>query len=167
MGILSWNLCKFKRNVMPIAAKDVGKSVSLCTTVGNVENLTFFGVQERNRKYLLKFVDTLALNLELSSEELKIHREAYSCFVERGKTLKQSDNILVEMKVSVAQSCPNSLQSWTGIHQGPLPWNSPGKNIGVGSCSLLQGIFPTQGSNLRLLLCRQILYHWATEKTPW
>ena len=27
------------------------------------------------------------------------------------------------------------------------PWNFPGKNTGVGSCSLLQGIFPTQGSN--------------------
>ena len=27
------------------------------------------------------------------------------------------------------------------------PWNSPGQNAGVGSCSLLQGIFPTQGSN--------------------
>ena len=27
------------------------------------------------------------------------------------------------------------------------PWNSPGPNTGVGSPSLLQGIFPTQGSN--------------------
>ena len=27
------------------------------------------------------------------------------------------------------------------------PWDSPGKNTGVGSYSLLQGIFPTQGSN--------------------
>ena len=27
------------------------------------------------------------------------------------------------------------------------PWNSPGQNIGVGSLSLFQGIFPTQGSN--------------------
>ena len=27
------------------------------------------------------------------------------------------------------------------------PWNSPGQNIGVGSCSLLQGIFPAKGSN--------------------
>ena len=27
------------------------------------------------------------------------------------------------------------------------PWNYPGQNTGVGSCSLLQGIFPTQGSN--------------------
>jgi len=28
------------------------------------------------------------------------------------------------------------------------PWNSPGQNTGMGSLSLLQGIFPTQGSNL-------------------
>ena len=27
------------------------------------------------------------------------------------------------------------------------PWNSPGKNTGVGCCSLVQGIFPNQGSN--------------------
>ena len=35
-------------------------------------------------------------------------------------------------------------------------------------CPLLQGIFLTQGSNphlLRLLYCRQILYHWATRET--
>ena len=37
------------------------------------------------------------------------------------------------------------------------PWNSPGKNTGMGSHSLLQGIFLTQGSNLGLLHCRQIL----------
>ena len=34
-----------------------------------------------------------------------------------------------------------------------------GKNIGVCCHSLLQGIFLTQGSNLGLLHCRQILYH--------
>jgi len=38
------------------------------------------------------------------------------------------------------------------------PWNSPGQNTGVGSHSLLQGIFPTQGSNPGLLHCRQSLY---------
>ena len=38
------------------------------------------------------------------------------------------------------------------------PWNSPGQNIGVGSLSLLQGIFPAQGSNPGLLICRRILY---------
>ena len=50
------------------------------------------------------------------------------------------------------------------------PWDSPGKNTGVGCHALPQGIFPTQGSNLSLLCllhilpCRQILYHWATGK---
>ena len=39
------------------------------------------------------------------------------------------------------------------------PWNSPSKNTGVGCHSLLHGIFPTQGMNLGLLHCRQILYH--------
>ena len=38
------------------------------------------------------------------------------------------------------------------------PWNSPGKNIGVDSHSLLQGIFPTHELNPGLLHCRQILY---------
>ena len=38
------------------------------------------------------------------------------------------------------------------------PWNSPGQNTGVGSLSLLQGIFPTQWSNPGLPHCRWILY---------
>ena len=40
----------------------------------------------------------------------------------------------------------------------PSPWNSPGQNTEVGSCSLLQGIFPTQGLNPGLPNCRQILH---------
>ena len=36
------------------------------------------------------------------------------------------------------------------------PWNSPGQNAGVGSLSLLQGIFPTQLLNWGLLHRRQI-----------
>ena len=39
------------------------------------------------------------------------------------------------------------------------PWDSLGKNTGVGCHFLLQGILPTQGSNPGLLHCRQILYH--------
>ena len=46
-----------------------------------------------------------------------------------------------------------------------MPWNSPGKNIGVGSHSLLQ-IFPTQGLNSGLLHCRQILYHLSNQRSP-
>ena len=39
------------------------------------------------------------------------------------------------------------------------PWNSLGQNTGVGSLSLLQGTFPTQGLNPDLLPWGQILYH--------
>ena len=46
------------------------------------------------------------------------------------------------------------------------PWNSPGQNTGVGSLSLLQGIFPTQGSNPGLLHCRQILYQLSHHGSP-
>ena len=41
------------------------------------------------------------------------------------------------------------------------PWDFPGKNTGMGWQFLLQGLFPTQGLNLRLLHDKQILYHWA------
>ena len=45
------------------------------------------------------------------------------------------------------------------------PWNSPGQNTGVGSCSLLQGIFPIQGSNPGLLHCRWILYQLSHQQS--
>ena len=41
----------------------------------------------------------------------------------------------------------------------PCPWDSPGKNTGVGCHSLLQGIFLIQGSNPDLPHCRQMLYY--------
>ena len=47
------------------------------------------------------------------------------------------------------------------------PQDSPLKNTGGACHFLLQGIFPTQGSNVRLLLGRQILYHWATWEALW
>ena len=51
--------------------------------------------------------------------------------------------------------------------QGPYsPWNSPGQNTGVGSISLLQGIFPTQESNPGLLHCRWILYQLSHKGSP-
>ena len=44
------------------------------------------------------------------------------------------------------------------------PWNSPGQNTGVGSLSLLQGIFPTQGSNPGPQHCKQILYQLSLKQ---
>ena len=46
------------------------------------------------------------------------------------------------------------------------PWNSPGHNTGVGSLSLLQGIFSTQGSNPGLPHCRWIIYQLNHKGCP-
>ena len=60
-----------------------------------------------------------------------------------------------------------SLHKYTGhIYTLYSPGNSPGQNTGLGCHSLLQGIFPTQGSNAGLLHCRQILYQLSHEGNP-
>ena len=61
------------------------------------------------------------------------------------------------------------LTLWSrGLYPARLlcPWNFPGKNTGVGSQSLLQAIFPTQGLKLDHLNCRQILYHLNHQGSP-
>ena len=68
----------------------------------------------------------------------------------------------VEVQVLVSQSCPTLL-----LTRFLCPWASPGKNTGVGYHFLLQGIFPTQGSNPGVLHCRKILYHlshWGSSR---
>ena len=54
------------------------------------------------------------------------------------------------------------------IQEDSLPAESRGKpkNTGVGSLSLLQGIFPTQELNWGLLHCRRILYQQTCEGSP-
>ena len=61
------------------------------------------------------------------------------------------------MIVKFAQSCPTLRPH--GLYSR---WNSPGQNAGVGSLSLLQGIFPTRGLSPGLPHCRWIL----TDENP-
>ena len=53
----------------------------------------------------------------------------------------------------ISNSCDSMDYSLPG---SSVPWDFPGKNTGVGCNFLLQGIFPTQGSNLYLL-------HWQAD----
>ena len=55
---------------------------------------------------------------------------------------------------------------WTIAYQASLSMGFPGKNIGVGCHFLLQGIFPTQGSNPGLQHCRQVLYPLSHQRSP-
>ena len=59
----------------------------------------------------------------------------------------------------------DSLQLWTVAHELLCPWNSPGKNTGVGSHSLLQGIFLIQGSNPGLLSTGRFFYHLSHQRS--
>jgi len=57
-----------------------------------------------------------------------------------------------------AQSCPTLCDPVDcSLPGSSVHGDSPGKNTGVGCHALLQGIFPTQGSNPGLLHYRQIL----------
>ena len=78
---------------------------------------------------------------------------------------KQSDSQTTNVKVT--QPCPTLCTPWTLWPHGLYsPWDSPGQNTGVGRLSLLQGIFPTGGSNCSLLHCRRILYQQSYQGSP-
>ena len=59
----------------------------------------------------------------------------------------------------VSMDCSSPGSSVHGIFQA--------KNTGLGCCALLQGIFPTQGSNLGLLIACRLLALWATREVTW
>ena len=80
---------------------------------------------------------------------------------------KQNTGVGCHFPSSVAKSCPALL--WPhGLQLNKLlcPWDLSDKNTGIGCHFLLQGVFPTQGSNPCLRHYRQILYHWGTGEAP-
>ena len=68
-----------------------------------------------------------------------------------------------EVKESESHSVVSDSLRSHGLYS---PWNSPGQHTGVGSHSLLLGIFPTQGLNPGLLHCTWIGFFtsWATRE---
>ena len=55
---------------------------------------------------------------------------------------------------------------WAAARQSPLSMEFSRKEYQSGEHSLLQGIFLTQGLNMGLLYCRQILYHVGHQDSP-
>ena len=66
----------------------------------------------------------------------------------------------VKVTVKVTQSCPALCDPMDS------PWTSPGQNCGVGSLSLLQGIFPTQRTNQYSCIAVRILYQLSHKGSP-
>ena len=75
--------------------------------------------------------------------------------IKEGASDKGKFNYMVRVDESKSRSVVSNSLRPHGLYS---PWNSLGQNTGVGSCSLLQGVFPTQGMNPGLPHCRWILY---------
>ena len=75
-----------------------------------------------------------------------------SCIVGIFFTTEPQESPNVSSEVKVTPSCPTLCDPVD--FPCDSPWNSPDQNIGVGSLSLLQGIFTTQGLNPGLLHCK-------------
>ena len=94
------------------------------------------------------------------------HRQTWVWYLMEREPLTRS--LRTCMRSTHAQSLACQTLWFHGLQSPRLlcSWNCPRKNPGVGCHFLLQGIFPTQGSNPGLLLhflqCRQFPYCWAT-----
>ena len=81
--------------------------------------------------------------------------------------IKAREVIYKKLWAFVAQSCPTLCDPMDCSPSGSsVHGDSPGKNR-VGCHFLLQGIFPTQGSNPGLPHCRRILYRLSHQGSPW
>ena len=79
------------------------------------------------------------------------------------------DSSVIRIQVIAFESevkSPSVMSDSLRPHRLYDPWNSAGKNTGVGSLSLLQGIFQTQGLNPGLPHCRQILSRLSHKGGP-
>ena len=84
--------------------------------------------------------------------------------------------VIVRKKIEAGERDRNWWQKWSESHSVISdslwphglysPWDSLDQNTGMGSLSLLQGIFPTQGSNPGLPYYRQILYQLSHKGSP-
>ena len=82
------------------------------------------------------------------------------------KILHPSQKTPNELKMLVTQSCSTLCKLRLQPIRLLCSSNFPGKNTGVCCHFLLQGIFPTQGSNPGLLHCKQILYRLSHLGSP-
>ena len=171
---------------------DSGRNINNLKYAGSI---TFMAESEEELKsFLMKMIEeSKKADLKLNIQKMKIKlsgpiiswqidgetMETVRDFIFLGSTIIADGDCSHEIKrcLLLGRKAMTSLVKWSEncsvvsdslrSHGLYSPWNSPGQNTGVGSLSLLQGIFPTQGSNPGLAHCRQIFYQLSYQGSPW
>ena len=125
-------------------------SYSFCLKLPYLRNLCLI---QTHKIFFLYFLETIHFMFRTI-----IHVSSYSEFFMWYHRCAKVYFLACESEV--AQSCPTLCDPMDCNSASLLcPWDFPGKNTGVGSHFLIQGIFLTQGLNPGLPHCRQTLYH--------
>ena len=147
-----WAVYKFTYNFLTKGSLCLYLSSLVCGTHWLI--MTHFIYEELKLFWKAWISQQVFSNNEPKSAVMKAS-PAWYCF----KLLEESNSTLVLL----------STWGWTPgtvVHQAPLSMEFPGKNTGVDSQSLLQGIFSTPGLDLDLLHCRPIVYHLNHQGRP-
>ena len=135
----------WKNEIMPFATTRMGSEGIMLSEISQTE---------KGKHYTVSLIhgskDTINQWVKQNISRLTTIED--KLLVTSGERKVGRGNIEVKVKVLRLTLCNTTDCS-------PCPWDCPGKNPAVGSHSLLQGIFLTQGLTLGLPHCRQILYH--------
>ena len=131
---------------------------ALCLTFENfkgriyVVNYCLF----RQKSWLFRVTNNIDYRMYSVSRYFKRHIQCINMFLLLLSTISAA--------ILVIKSCLTLWPHELKLTRLFCPWDFLGRNTGVGSHFLLQGIFPTRGSNLRLLHWQMDFYFWATNR---
>ena len=135
------------------------------------KTLMLGGIGSRRKRgwQRMRWLDGIINSMDVSLSELQemvMDREAWRAAIHGVAKSQTRLSNWTELNWIVYESESHWVVSSSLLSHGLYsPWNSPGQNTGVGKLSLLQGIFPTQGSNPGLPHCRQILYQLSHQES--
>ena len=121
---------------------------------------------------IVKMIQNLEIKMESQKNSLetrikKMHERFNKDLEETKQNQYVMNNAIVKVKVKLLSRAQLFATPWIVACTKLLrPWDFQGKSTGVGCHFLLQGIFPTQGSNPGLSHCRQMLYCLSHQGSP-